>query len=334
MLDCVKYQVCAAPMPPAPDGRATDDPDPDRVAPDAVATVRRFNRFYTRAIGVLDRAYLGGPYTLAETRVVYEIATQAAATPGRIAAELDLDPGYLSRILARLERDGLVARRRSAHDGRSVTLSLTAEGLAHFRAVDALSAAQVEDLIGGLSSGQREQLTGALTAAQGLLDPAAQAAPAELRPHRPGDMGWVVEQHARVYGEEYGWGPGIEAVAARTCADFLEKLDPARERCWIAARGAERLGSVFLVKETEEVARLRLLLLVPAARGLGLGRRLVEECVAFARAAGYREIVLWTHQVLTAARAIYAAAGFALEETWTHAEFGRPEVSETWRLRL
>ena len=163
---------------------------------------------------------------------------------------------------------------------------------------------------------------------------APDAAAVALRPHQPGDMGWVVERHAVLYGREYGWTTGIEAVTARIVADFLDHLDPAREHCWIAERAGERLGCVFLVKETDEVARLRLLLLEPDARGLGLGRRLVDECVAFARAAGYREIVLWTHAVLAAARAIYADCGFRLEATWTHDDFGIEEVSETWRLRL
>lgn len=301
---------------------------------DTVAAVRRFNRFYTGAIGVLDKAYLGGPYSLAENRVIYEIGTREAVTPGQIAAELSLDPGYLSRMLTRLERDGLVARRRSDEDGRSVTLSLTSQGQAYFATIDARSAALVEGLMEGLTSAQRDRLTGALDTVRDLLTPRRAPTPAVLRPHQAGDMGWIVEQHALVYGGEYGWNAGIEAVTARVCAEFLERHDPARERCWVAAQGGERLGSVFLIKETDEVARLRLLLLTPAARGQGLGRKLVEECVAFARAAGYREIVLWTHKVLTAARGIYAAAGFTLEETWIHEEFGRPEVSETWRLRL
>lgn len=301
---------------------------------DPVAAVRRFNRFYTGAIGVLDKAYLGGPYTLAENRVVYELGTREAVTPGQIAAELSLDPGYLSRILTRLQRDGLISRRKSAEDGRSVTLSLTDQGRAFFAATDARSAALVEGLLEGLAPAQRERLTGALQTVHDLLAPQAPPPPVALRPHRAGDMGWIVEQHALVYGGEYGWNAGIEAVTAKVCAEFLEGHDPAREHCWIAAQGDQRLGSVFLIRETDEVARLRLLLLTPAARGQGLGRKLVEECVAFARTAGYREIVLWTHKVLTAARSIYAAAGFTLEETWIHEEFGHPEVSETWRLRL
>lgn len=304
--------------------------------PDTVAAVRSFNRFYTRAIGVLDRAYLGGPYTLAETRVLYEIALAAETTPGELAAGLGLDPGYLSRILARLARDGLLARRRSTADGRSVRLSLTPAGQAFFRDIDARSAALVEGLTDHLPDADQSRLAHALDEARRVLGggPAASAAPVTLRPHQPGDMGWITERHAVLYGREYGWGAGIEEVTARICADFLKAFDPARERCWVAERAGERLGSVFLVKETDDVARLRLLLLEPSARGLGLGRRLVDECVAFARAAGYREVVLWTHAVLTAARKIYADVGFRIEETWTHDEFGKEEVSETWRLRL
>ena len=305
-------------------------------ADETVTAVRRFNRFYTRAIGVLDRAYLGGPYTLAESRVLYEIAHAEPVTPGAIAAPLDLDAGYLSRMLGRLERDGLIARERSASDGRSVTLRLTPRGRDQFATLDARSAALVRTLLGDLSGAERARLTGALDAARGLLEGEARDAPIVLRPHQAGDMGWVVERHALVYGQEYGWGAGIEGVTARICADFLEHYDPARERCWVAERGGERLGCVFLVKEpdTADVARLRLLLLTPEARGLGLGRKLVDECVGFARAAGYREVVLWTHAVLTAARSIYAQTGFQVTETWTHDEFGKTEVSETWRLTL
>jgi DNA-binding MarR family transcriptional regulator/N-acetylglutamate synthase-like GNAT family acetyltransferase len=306
---------------------------------DTVAAVRRFNRFYTRAIGVLDRAYLGGPYTLAESRVLYEIAqggptTREAVTPSAIAAALDLDPGYLSRMLARLERDGLVRRTRSARDGRSVELALSAAGQSYFATLNARSVARVEALVGDLTATQKAGLARALDTAQALLAPAPARAPITLRPHAPGDMGWITERHGVLYGREYGWGSGIEAVTARICADFLDRFEPARERCWVAERDGERLGCVFLVKESDEVARLRLLLLEPAARGEGLGRRLVEECVAFGREAGYREIVLWTHAVLTAARAIYAKAGFEIVESHTHDDFGREELSETWRLVL
>jgi len=306
---------------------------PDEVL-DPVAAVRRFNRFYTRAIGVLEKGYLGTPYTVAEGRVLYEVAKGEDVTAKAIGEITGLDAGYLSRILARLERDGVVARERSATDGRSAVLRLTAHGAQVFAPFDQRSATLVEGMLGGLSSEGRQRLTRAMAEVEALLG-AATTDPVILRPHRTGDMGWITERHGRNYAREYGWNGHIEAVTARICADFLDGHDPAFERCWIAERGGERLGCVFLVKdETPGVARLRLLMLEPAARGSGLGKRLVGECVAFARAAGYREIVLWTHAVLTAARAIYAQQGFQLEATWTHDDFGAPELSETWRLLL
>jgi DNA-binding MarR family transcriptional regulator/GNAT superfamily N-acetyltransferase len=300
-----------------------------------VAAVRRFNRFYTSAIGVLDRGYLGTPYSVAEGRVLYEIATGEGATPKAIGEITGLDAGYLSRIVGKLERDGLVTRARSDTDGRSIRLSLTPAGAKMFAGFNLRSAAVVEDLIEGLSADERARLVESVETVEALLGPrAATAKPIVLRAPRAGDMGWVTERHAVSYGREYGWGPGIEAVTARICADFLEAEDQSRQRCWIADRDGERLGCVFLVAESETVGRLRLLLLEPQARGTGLGRKLVDQCIEFAREAGYREIVLWTHKVLTAARHIYAVTGFTLEETWTHDDFGHPEVSETWRLRL
>lgn len=302
---------------------------------DTVATVRRFNRFYTRAIGVLERGYLGGPYTLAENRVMYEISHGEMVTPGHVAAALDLDAGYLSRMLSKLERDGMLERRRSNSDGRSVTLRLTPRGQAYFANLNARTVERVHELIGDLSESDKARLAGALDTAQTLLQPQPETAPIILRGHQTGDMGWVTERHGVFYGTTFGWAPKIEAVTARICADFLDNFDPEMERCWIAERGGERVGSVFLVKDAEpSVARLRLLMVEAAARGEKLGRRLVDECIAFAREKGYREIVLWTHEVLTAARAIYAATGFELERTWVHDDFGKPEVSETWRLRL
>ena len=302
---------------------------------DTVATVRRFNRFYTRAIGVLERGYLGGPYTLAENRVMYEIAHGEMVTPSAVAAALDVDAGYLSRMLSKLERDGMIERRRSDVDGRSVTLRLTARGHEFFAALNARTIDRVGELIGGLSAPDKARLAGALDTAQTLLQPQPDKAPIVLRSHQTGDMGWVTERHGVFYGTVYGWAPKIEAVTARICADFLDNFDPELERCWIAERGGERVGSVFLVKDSEPgVARLRLLMVEAAARGEKLGRRLVDECVSFAREKGNREIVLWTHEVLTAARGIYKAVGFELTETWVHDDFGKPEVSETWRLKL
>jgi DNA-binding MarR family transcriptional regulator/GNAT superfamily N-acetyltransferase len=298
---------------------------------DTVAAVRRFNRFYTRAIGVLERGYLGTPYTLAEGRVLYEIAKGDGVTASAIGEITGLDAGYLSRIVGRFERDGVVVRERSATDGRSAVLRLTPYGEAVFAPFDRRSAALVEGLIEGLSAPARERLTGAMAEVEQLMSAASPGA-ITLRAHQPGDMGWVVERHAALYGREYGWN--IEGVTARIVADFLEHPNPERARCWIAERDGQRVGSVFIVDDGDGVARLRLLLLEPAARGTGLGRRLVEECIAFSRAAGYRELVLWTHEKLTAARAIYASVGFTLEKSWTHDEFGMEEVSETWRMAL
>lgn len=304
-------------------------------APDTVAAVRRFNRFYTRAIGVLERGYLGGPYTLAENRVMYEISHGEMVTPSAIAAALDLDAGYLSRMMSKLERDGMLERRRSNSDGRSVTLRLTPKGQAYFADLNARTIDRVHELIGGLSAPDKSRLAGALDTAQTLMQPRTDKPPIVLRGHQTGDMGWVTERHGVFYGATYGWAPKIEAVTARICADFLDNFDPEMERCWIAERGGERVGSVFLVKDAEpRVARLRLLMVEAAARGEKLGQRLVDACISFAREKGYREIVLWTHEVLTAARAIYAARGFELEKTWVHDDFGKPEVSETWRLKL
>jgi DNA-binding MarR family transcriptional regulator/ribosomal protein S18 acetylase RimI-like enzyme len=304
-------------------------------ATDPVVAVRRFNRFYTRAIGVLEKGYLGTDYTVAEGRVLYEIAKGDGIAAKAVSEITGLDAGYLSRIVARLERDGVVARERSASDGRSALLRLTAHGAEVFAPFDRKSAALVEGLLAGLSGAERGRLVEAMETATALMAPDREPAPVVLRAPLAGDMGWIVERHGVNYAREYGWGGHIEAVTARICADFLDGQDSGLERCWIAERDGERLGCVFLVKDAAPgVARLRLLMLEPGARGLGLGKRLVAQCVDFARAAGYREVVLWTHAVLTAARAIYAAQGFELEETWTHDDFGAPEVSETWRLRL
>ncbi len=311
---------------------------------DSVADVRRFTRFYTRAVGVLDRDYLHSSYTVAEGRVLFEIAqgddkAGNGTTAKAIGALTGLDAGYLSRIVGKFEREGVVRRERSAADGRSQILKLTEQGAQVFAGFDARSAALVEGLIDHLPPAGRQRLVGALREAQGLLE-AREIAPAVLRPNAVGDLGWVVERHAILYAQEYGWS-GMESLCARVVADFADAqaADPAHHRCWIAERagkqgGGERLGSVFMVKEDETTARLRLLLLEPAARGEGLGRRMVDECLAFAREAGFRDVVLWTHAKLTAARAIYAQAGFQIEATWTHDDFGQAEVSETWRVRL
>jgi DNA-binding MarR family transcriptional regulator/GNAT superfamily N-acetyltransferase len=266
--------------------------------------------------------------------VLYEIAqAPEGVTPKAIVAETALDPGYLSRILRRFEREGLMVRARSAEDGRSVTLGLTDAGQAAYRDLRGVAEGAVAEMIGPLSPHQRARLTAAMGEVEGLLA-GRPAGDVILRPHKVGDMGWVTARHGVLYAREYGWDERFEALVARICADFIEHLDPARERCWIAERDGEPLGSVFLVKGEGDEAKLRLLLLEPAARGLGLGRRLVGECVAFAKAAGYGGVTLWTQSILTAARGIYAAAGFELVESTPHMTIGVPLVGETWKLRF
>jgi DNA-binding MarR family transcriptional regulator/GNAT superfamily N-acetyltransferase len=302
--------------------------------PETVAATRRFNRFYTRRIGALDEAHLGEPFGLAEGRVLYEIAQGHGLTPKALATETGLDAGYLSRIFKRFERDGLTDRVRSAGDRRSVTIRLNAKGQAAYHNLRQVAEGAVEGMIGHLSEGQRGELTAALSTVENLLA-APPAGEVVLRPHRVGDMGWVTERHAVFYAREFGWDERFEALVARICADFIEGFDPDHERCWIAERGGAPLGSIFLVKgDRPGEAKLRLLLLEPSARGLGLGKRLVAECVAFARAAGYAEITLWTQSILTAARGIYAAQGFELVASEPHMRIGVPLVGETWRLAL
>jgi DNA-binding MarR family transcriptional regulator/N-acetylglutamate synthase-like GNAT family acetyltransferase len=301
--------------------------------PEQVAAVRRFNRFYTRQIGVLGPTYLGGPYALSEGRMLYEIAHAEGVTPKALAELAGLDPGYLSRILGRFERDGLVRRERSASDGRSVSLYLTEDGRRVFGDLQLRSDSQAEGLIGPLPARDRERLTGAMADVERLM---AAPAPADilLRPHRVGDMGWVTWRHAVLYAREQGWDERFEALVARIVADFVENFDPARERCWIAERDGEIVGSVFLVTGDGDEAKLRLLLIEPSVRGRGLGRRLVAECVSFAREAGYGGVTLWTQSILTAARGVYAGAGFQLTESQPHREFGCDLIGETWKLRF
>lgn len=302
-----------------------------------IAVVRAFNRFYTRRIGVLDEGHLGGALTLGECRVLFELAQEDGLTAKRLGVMLGLDGGYLSRILRRFEVSGLVRRRPDPRDGRSSTLHLTAAGQEAFAGVDARSEGQVAQMVSGLDGQSRAQLATAMRTVQVLLDPGAgQGRPqAELRDIRPGDIGWVIQRHAELYAQEQGWSdPRFEVLVAQVCVDFLRAHDPVRERCWIAERDGQRLGGVFVVDGGNGTARLRMLLVEPSGRGLGLGRRLVQACIGFAREAGYRELVLWTHSVLETARRIYADAGFTLAQSQAHEEFGVPVVGETWRLAL
>jgi DNA-binding MarR family transcriptional regulator/GNAT superfamily N-acetyltransferase len=303
---------------------------------DRVAAVRRFNRFYTRTIGVLQEGLLHSDFSLAEGRVLYELAQNPGTSATGLGRELGLDSGYLSRILQRFERDGLISRVPSETDRRQSALSLTDAGREAFAPLDAGSRDEIAALLGGLP----EPAQGALVTAMGRIEsllaaPASTtAAPWLLRQHRAGDIGWVVARHGALYAEEYGLDHRFEALVAKVAGEFLASHDPARERCWIAERSGVNIGSVFLVRESDEIARLRLLIVEPAARGLGIGRRLVAECIGFARAAGYRRITLWTNDVLTAARAIYRQTGFRQVASARHRSFGPPMVGEDWDLEL
>jgi DNA-binding MarR family transcriptional regulator/GNAT superfamily N-acetyltransferase len=301
---------------------------------DTVAAVRRFNRFYTRAIGVLDRGHLGGPYTLAESRALYEIASREGVTPKEIIAAMGLDAGYLSRIVGRFEREGLVARAPSAMDGRSVVLTTTAKGSEVYASLHQRTIAKAEGLVAGLSAADRTRLSGALGEVEALLDaPSQPSRHYSLRPHRVGDIGWVVARHGVIYNREYGWDERFEAMCAQIAGEFFLGFNPEREQSWIAEREGENVGCILLQDAGDNVAKLRLLLVEPSARGLGLGRRLVDECVGRARELGYAEIQLWTQSILTAARAIYAAVGFEIVDTWPNRDFGGLGLtSEKWRL--
>ena len=302
---------------------------------DPVAAVRRFNRFYTRRIGALDEAHLGSPYTLAEMRVLYEVAQAPdGITPKLLATRTGMDNGYLSRVLKRFEREALLTRQTSASDRRSVSVWLTSDGIHAYNRWLGSAQGAVEGMLGPLSSAQKTKLTRAMAEIVHLLERPA-AGKIVLRGHRPGDMGWVIHRHGTLYAREYGWDERFEALVAQIAADFVNNFDPARERCWIAERDGEILGSIFLVKgERQGQAKLRLLLIEPAARGLGLGKRLVGECVTFARKAGYEEITLWTQSILGAARAVYAGAGFELVESRPDGAFAKGLISETWVLKL
>jgi DNA-binding MarR family transcriptional regulator/GNAT superfamily N-acetyltransferase len=309
----------------------------DELAP-LVEAVRHFNRFYTRRIGVLQEGLLQSPFSLAQARVLYELAHRENPAASELAKDLGLDTGYLSRILKGFEKRALVRKSRSESDARQSILSLTARGRRAFAGLDAQSSQEVRSMAGKLASADRGQLAGAMQTIERLLGGetigAAPAVPYVLRPHQPGDMGWVAHRHAVLYAQEYGWDDSFEAFVAEIAAKFIRKFDPRRERCWMVERAGEVVGSVFLVKRSKNVAQLRLLLVEPGARGLGIGRRLVEECVRFARQRGYRKIVLWTNDVLTAARNVYERAGFQLVEENRHHSFGKDLVGQNWEVEL
>ncbi len=300
-----------------------------------IASVRRFNRFYTQKIGVLEEGLLQSPFSLTEARVLYELAHRERPAASELARELHLDPGYLSRILRSFRRQGLIDRARAAGDGRRSHLSLTTEGATAFAPLDKRSRDEIAALLTPLTESAQRRLIAAMRSIEQLLDPVAAGEEAfVLRPPQPGDIGWVAARHGALYAAEYAFDARFEALVAEIAAAFVTHLDPQRERCWIAEKNGEPVGSVFLVKDTDSIAKLRLLLVEPAARGLGIGHRLVEECVGFARAAGYRKITLWTQSVLTAARRIYQEAGFELVRTEPHHSFGHDLVGEYWERAL
>jgi DNA-binding MarR family transcriptional regulator/GNAT superfamily N-acetyltransferase len=301
-----------------------------------VEAVRRFNRFYTRQIGVLEEGLLKSPYSLTEVRVLYELAHRERATASDLCEELGLDPGYLSRILQEFEKLHLLNRQPSEEDGRQSLLSLTSSGCKAFASLDAQSSDEVTRMLGNLSASQQASLVKSMTTIQSILHPSdSGATPYLLRQHQPGDMGWVVHRHGVLYSQEYGYDERFEALVAEIVAHFIQNYDSKHERCWIAERDGEIVGSVFLVMKSVTVSKLRLLLVEPSARGLGIGKRLVTECIRFGRQAGYKKVMLWTQSELTAARKIYEHAGFKLARQQAHRSWSRDDlVSETWELKL
>jgi DNA-binding MarR family transcriptional regulator/GNAT superfamily N-acetyltransferase len=300
-----------------------------------VGAVRGFNRFWTRRIGVLREGYLESPFSLTEVRVLYELARSEEITASELGKELGLDAGYLSRILRGFEGRGLISKKLSETDGRRSLLRLTEAGQEAFAPLDARSREDVGAMLGTLSAAEQARLVGAMRTIEELLGARPEPmVPHLLRPHEPGDMGWVVHRHGILYAREYGWDERFEALVARIVADFVDNFDPAKERCWIAESDRAILGCVFVVKESDTVAKLRLLLVEPEARGLGLGTRLVGECVRFARGRGYEKLALWTNSVLDAARRIYEEKGFKIVEEEEHHSFGKDLVGQNWELKL
>lgn len=301
-----------------------------------IEAVRAFNRFYTQRAGVLD-PYLGGELSLTEVRVLYELFHREQPTASALARDLDLDAGYLSRILRRFEDQGWLRRTTSVADARQSHLQLTAAGRRAFEPMQQQSREEAQALLAPLAAPERRAVVDAMTTVRHLLDGARSALGQQtvvLRDPRPGDLGWVVQQHGEIYWHEYRFDSAFEALVARVAAEYLENFDPAREKGWIAELDGERVGSVFLVQRSKTVAQLRLLILTPAARGRGLGGRLTDECIGFARSRGYRKITLWTQSILTAARAIYRSRGFEIVKTEPYNAFGRKLTSEVWELTL
>ena len=303
----------------------------------SVKAVRRFNRFFTRRIGVLD-PYLGSDLSLTDVRVLYELAHREAPIASELARDLGLDGGYLSRILRRFETTGWLTRSAHANDARQSVLTLTDAGRAAFEPLQQKSRDEAAALLAPLDPARQQKVVTAMQQIEALLEP--QAADADkprtalLRDPQPGDMGWVVQQHGEIYWREYSWNIEFEAMVADIAAQFVRKFDPQWEKCWIAELDGERVGAIFVVRKSASTAQLRMLLLTPGARGLGLGARLTDECIAFARAKRYKKMVLWTNSCLVAARSIYAKRGFELVKSEPYEGFGQQLVGETWSLKL
>lgn len=306
-------------------------------AEEHIDAVRHFNRFYTRQIGLLNEGFLASPFSLSEVRVLFELAHRGGLTARDVRANLGLDAGYVSRIMTQFRRQGLISARSDPADGRRRVLALTAKGRRTFATLERRQRAEVSSLLQSAGERQGRLLVAFRTIEAALADPEVvgqTTSSITYRAHRPGDMGWVVHRHGALYAQEYGWDERFEALVARIAADFIDQFDRTRERCWIAERGGEIVGSVFLVRKTKQVAKLRLLLVEPSARGLGIGQRLVQECIDFATVVGYRRITLWTQSMLDSARRIYERAGFQLVAREPHESFGASLVGETWQLTL
>ena len=300
------------------------------------AAIRSFNRFYTKQIGILHQSYLNSPFPLTEGRVLYELAHRDHPTATSIAQDLEVDPGYMSRILVKFDKLGLISRKREAGDGRRTRLSLTRQGKAAFRSLDRGAERDVRKMLTRLTAPQRQSLIESMRIIERLLNPQPpdSGSPYLIRTHQPGDMGWIIHRHAVLYAQEHGWDERFEADVAEIAARFIHHFDVKRERCWIAEKDAAIVGCIFLVRKTASIGQLRLFLVEPSARGLGIGGRLVTECVRFARQAGYRKITLWTQSILYAARRVYARHGFRRMHQERHRSFGFPLTGETWELNL
>lgn len=306
-----------------------------RPAAPHIDAVREFNRFYTQKIGVLRAGLLDTDYTLTEVRVLYEIAHRQRPLASDLVRDLALDAGYLSRILAKFARRGWLKRERSGDDARKAHLHLTAKGRTIFRSLEARARDEIGALLEPLPREEQARLQGHLKSVQSLLGAQpARSGELTLREHRAGDMGWIVQKHGELYAQEYGWTSEFEALVAEICARFLREFDPSGERCWIAERDGVPVGCIMLVRKSRTIAKLRLLLVDPSQRGLGVGNALVQEFLAFARAAGYRKVTLWTQSILSAARRLYEGHGFRKVESQEHESFGAKLVGETWELDL